>query len=105
MQIERITPEQALEKMQDQDCIVFDVRPDKKLYDEGHIEGAVSFPADTVTEQTAATMIPAKDTSVILYCRTGFNAEKVTEKLMGYGYINVYWLGALSDWPFGVVKN
>lgn len=104
MQIERISPERAQKMMRDQSCIVFDVRPDKKMYDAGHIEGAVSFPADTVDEKTAAAMVPEKSTSVILYCKTGFNAERVTEKLMGYGYENVYCLGALSDWSFGTVK-
>ena len=105
MLINRITPEQAKEMMQSPDCIVFDVRPQKKMYDSGHIKGAIFYPADTVDELTASTMIPDKDTPVILYCRSGANAERSAKKLMGYGYEKVYDLGALDNWPYEVVAD
>lgn len=87
----------------EQDEVILDVR-EKNEYDSGHIQGAVLLPVGTITEETAAKVIPSKDTTVLVYCRSGMRAGKAAEKLANLGYKKVYNFGGILDWPYEVVK-
>ena len=39
--------------------------------DGSHIPGAALLPVGTIDEDTAAEMIPEKDSTVLVYCRSG----------------------------------
>ena len=66
----KITAKQAKEMIdkQEQDLIV-DVR-EQAEYDKVHIPGAVLLPVGTITEETAAEVIPNKESVVLVYCRS-----------------------------------
>ena len=59
----QITQEEAKEMMDNQEVIILDVR-EQDEYDGGHIPGAVLLPVGTIDEDTAAEVIPEKDSSV-----------------------------------------
>lgn len=83
------------------DCIMFDVRTDEEFFT-GHAEGAVNFDVDTITAETAAEMIPSKDTPLLVYCKTGERARLAAEAFAELGYKSIYNIGSLVEWPYGM---
>jgi phage shock protein E len=68
--------------------VVFvDVRTDAEWSD-GHLKNAVHLPLDEV-EARAASLFPAKDAALVLYCRTGRRAESAAEQLRQLGFTHV----------------
>ena len=68
---EQITQETAKEMMDTREVIILDVR-EQDEYDSGHIPGAVLLPVGSIDEDTAAEVIPEKDSTVLVYCRPKF---------------------------------
>lgn len=67
---QQITQEEAKEMMDTQEVIILDVR-EQDEYNSGHIPGAVLLPVGTIDEDSAAEVILEKDTTVLVYCRSG----------------------------------
>lgn len=98
---EQITQEKAKEMMDTQDVIVLDVR-EQDEYDSGHIPGAVLLPVGTIDEDTAGKVIPEKDSTVLVYCRSGNRSKTASETLVKLGYTNVYEFGGINTWPYDI---
>lgn len=81
--------------------LIFDVREEEE-YNLGHAKGALLFPVDSITRETAAEQIPAADTPVLVYCRSGQRSRLAAEKLVALGYTQVYDVGSLAGWPYGL---
>lgn len=62
-------------------------------YDSGHIPGAVLLPVGTIDEDTAAVVIPEKDSTVLVYCRSGNRSKIASSTLAELGYTNIYEFG------------
>ncbi|HIR51321.1 MAG TPA: rhodanese-like domain-containing protein [Candidatus Avoscillospira avicola] len=95
----QITQEKAKEMMDTQDVIILDVR-EQSEYDSGHIPGAVLLPVGTIDEATAAAAIPAKDSTVLVYCRSGNRSKTAASALAELGYTNLYEFGGINTWPY-----
>ena len=91
--------------------IVLDARSRVK-YDELHVAGAVNLPFPDIAVRSLQTLIPDRDTRILIYCNNNFrDAEgpfpaKIARAslnlstfiaLYSYGYKNVYELGPLLD--------
>ena len=100
---QQITQEEAKQRMDGQEVIVLDVR-EQEEYDSGHIPGAVLLPVGTIDEETAAGVIPEKDSEVLVYCRSGNRSKKASEALAGLGYTQIYEFGGITTWPYEVEK-
>ena len=98
---EQITQEAAKEMMDTQEVIVLDVR-EQSEYDSGHIPGAVLLPVGSIGEKTAAAVIPEKDSTVLVYCRSGNRSKTASSTLAGLGYTNVYEFGGINTWPYEI---
>ena len=81
----QITQDDAKRMMDEQDVIILDVREDYE-YDAGHIKGAVLLPVGSISEETAASVIPDKDSTVLVYCRSGNRSKKAMDILYKNGY-------------------
>lgn len=94
-----ISPKDAKEKMTTfENVVLLDVRtPDE--YNEKHIQGAILIP-DYDIETTIASQIPNKDTTIIVYCRSGYRSRTSANKLINMGYKNVYDLGGINSYPY-----
>ena len=95
---QQITQEEAKERMDNQEVIVLDVR-EQDEYDSGHIPGAVLLPAGTIDEDTAAEVIPEKDSAVLVYCRSGNRSKTASSALAELGYTNIYEFGGSTHGP------
>lgn len=87
----------AKELMINENAILVDVRSEDE-YNEGHIDGALLLPVDNINEDSASEVIESKDSTVIVYCRSGNRSSQVLQILNDLGYENVYDLGAMSNW-------
>ena len=96
---QQITQEEAKEMMDTQKVIILDVR-EQDEYDSGHIPGAVLLPVGTIDETTAAEVIPEKDSTVLVYCRSGNRSKTASSTLAELGYTGIYEFGGISTWPY-----
>lgn len=96
---QQISQEEAKEMMDTQDVIILDVR-EQDEYDSGHIPGAVLLPVGTIDEETAAEVIPEKDSTVLVYCRSGNRSKTASSVLAELGYTNIYEFGGINTWPY-----
>ena len=96
---QQISQEETKEMMDTQDVIILDVR-EQDEYDSGHIPGAVLLPVGTIDEETAAEVIPEKDSTVLVYCRSGNRSKTASSALAELGYTNIYEFGGINTWPY-----
>lgn len=96
---QKITQETAKEMMDTQEVIVLDVR-EQDEYDSVHIPGAVLLPVGTIDEDTAAEVIPEKDSTVLVYCRSGNRSKRAASALAKLGYTNIYDFGGINTWSY-----
>lgn len=88
----------------EQDLAIVDVRRFEE-YEEGHINGAELFTNEDISEEAAINMFPDKDQVLLIYCRSGNRSKQAAEKLVGYGYTNVYEFGGIITWPYEIEKQ
>ena len=96
---EQITQEEAKEMMDTQEVIILDVR-EQDEYDSGQIPDAILLPVDTIDEETAAAVIPEKESTVLVYCRSGNRSKTASSTLAELGYTNIYEFGGINTWPY-----
>lgn len=101
---QKITAEQAKERMDSgDDIVIVDVRTEDE-YAQGHISGAILIPNETIgTEMPDA--LPDTDQEILVYCRSGSRSAKASKKLIEAGYTNVYDFGGIIDWPYDTVSE
>ncbi len=98
----KISFERAFELIKgEKKAIMVDVREEEE-YITGHAENAVLFPVDDINAETAAMLLPDKDRAMILYCRSGRRSAEAVEKLKALGYTELYDVGSLIGWPYGM---
>ena len=98
---QQISQDEAKEMMDSQEVVILDVR-EQDEFDRGHIAGAVLLPVGSISEATAAEVIPKKDSVVLVYCRSGNRSKTASEKLVELGYTNVYEFGGINTWPYEI---
>lgn len=96
---QQISQQEAKEMMDSQEVILLDVR-EQEEYDQGHIPGAVLLPVGTISEETAGAVIPEKEDTVLVYCRSGNRSKTAAAALAQLGYTNVYEFGGINTWPY-----
>ena len=99
----QITPEDA-KKIMDGGTkyIVLDVR-EADEFAKGHIPDAKLLPY-TEIEDKAQEILPDKDLTVLVYCRSGRRSKIAAESLARLGYTDVKEFGGIIDWPYTVEK-
>lgn len=94
-----ITATQAKEVMADGDAyILLDVRTPQE-FEEGRIAGAISMPVDQLRERAEAEL-PEKSARIFVYCRSGNRSASAAQTLAEIGFLHVYDLGGILDWPY-----
>jgi rhodanese-related sulfurtransferase len=100
---DRITAEAAKSIMDSElDFVILDTR-EQYEYDEGHIPGAILIPYTEIVDK-AEDILPDKDKTILVYCRSGRRSKIAAEYLAGLGYTNVKEFGGIIDWPYEIEK-
>jgi len=86
----------------DHKIILVDVRTQSE-FDEGHIEGAILLPLDTIASN-AEKLLKNKSATIIVYCRSGNRSATAVDLLYELGYANLYDMGGIIYWPYGIVN-
>ena len=98
-----ISPAEAKGKIDAGGVTIVDVRTQAE-YDEGHIDGAVLVPLDTINGADILAL-PDKSAMLIVYCRTGVRSAKASAVLAEMGYTHVLNMdGGITAWTYGTVK-
>lgn len=101
-----LTPQQAKQRMEQNDKIVIlDVRTQEE-FAAGHIPNAVLLPVDLIEAKSeeVAKVLPDKDAEILVYCRSGKRAHRASQALADMGYTNIEHIGGIMDWPYEIVK-
>ena len=98
----KISAEEAKERIDEGNVIILDVRTQAE-YDEGHIRDAVLIP-DSEIKDKAETVLPDKNATILVYCRTGRRSALAANELVRMGYTGVYDFGGIVDWPYEIVQ-
>jgi len=94
-----IEPEEAKDRLENDETIVLlDVRTLEEYNDE-HITGAELLPL-TELESKMPSMYPDKTKTYFVYCRTGSRSADAIEILSDLGYEDIHDLGGIVDWPY-----
>ena len=100
--IQKLSFQQAHDLLQSNPgAVLLDVREEPE-YLTGHAVNAQLLPVDEITEETAAAVIPSKTDTVLVYCRTGRRSARAAKMLEALGYQNLYDMGGLVGWPYGL---
>ena len=91
------------ELMTDSSIELIDVREPSE-FATGYIFGAQLIPLNTI-ESTIENIILEKDTKIFVYCRSGNRSAQAAQILADLGYTNVFDIGGIIDWEYGIVNN
>lgn len=81
--------------------VLLDVRTEDE-YTTEHAAGAVLLPLEDIDDLDVEQLLPDKQAKLVLYCRTGRRSALAAAKLFDLGYENLYDLGGLNGWPYGM---
>ena len=96
MECYEITMDELLKRQFNNACII-DVRSEQE-YREGHINGSINIPGYSINKYIF-NILKDKNQEIILYCQIGVRSKKAREKLIKFGYKNVYSLyGGLDNY-------
>ena len=98
----KISASKAKSMMEEGNVVVVDVRTQAE-YDEGHIEGAILIPNESIGS-TQPSALPDKEAVILIYCRSGNRSKQAADKLVAMGYTKIYDFGGIIDWTYGTVK-
>ena len=66
------------------------------------LPGAALLPVGTIDEDTAGEVIPEKDSTVLVYCRSGNRSKAASDTLVKLGYTKVCEFGGINTWPYDI---
>ncbi len=81
----------------DSSYILLDVRRADE-YAAGHIPGALLLTNETMTEEDTALLLPDKEQTIYVYCRSGRRSKLASQKLIDYGYRDVIEIGGIIEY-------
>jgi len=99
-----ITAQQAKELMDAGNVFVVDVREEYE-YEAGHIPGAMLLPISSMNMKSGEKISADRDSTILIYCRSGNRSKVAASYFVEMGYTNVYEFGGILDWPYEVVTQ
>ncbi|MCW3490478.1 rhodanese-like domain-containing protein [Dethiobacter alkaliphilus] len=101
---ENISAEEAKKQLDvDSEIILLDVRTPAEHF-EANIPNSLLIPVDVI-KQEAPELLPDKDATIFVYCRSGRRSVTASLALVEMGYTSVYNLGGIIDWPYEIQRG
>ncbi len=95
-----IQPQQALDDYNNNGAVIIDVRSEDEWM-EGHITDALHIPVEEIGTRLLQE-VPNQNTQLIFYCSSGQRSQTALEEALKLGYQQVYNLGSIDEWPYGI---
>ncbi len=83
-----ITAKEVVEEIEKNDYFILDVRSSLEFRN-GHLEDAINVDLEELDENILD-LIPNKERKILVYCQSGNRSKIASERLISYGYTNVY---------------
>lgn len=94
-----ISPKDALDLLKgDKNAVLIDVRTQEE-FQAVRIPGSILIP-DYEIKDKISEVVPDKNKTVIVYCRSGRRSQAAAETLVKLGYTKVFDLGGIINWPY-----
>ncbi len=91
--------EQAKHILDNESVILLDVRTEEEFVT-GHIANAINIPVDELEERVDE--LKDKQAKILVYCKSGRRSVIASEILVNAGFANVYNMGGVVDWAYGL---
>lgn len=101
-EVSSITTDSVYTMMNRENVYILDVREEYE-YNSGHIENAYNIPVSEINK-IKKNEIPL-DAVVIVYCQSGNRSKKAAEMLLDLGYKNIYDMGGVNLWEYGLITE
>lgn len=100
--VPKLTPDEAVQRMNDANTLVVDVRDPTEVQESGLIDGAVNVSRGMLefrADPDSAYYNPAfsKDKTILLHCASGGRSALAGQVLKEMGYTSVYNIGGFKD--------
>lgn len=94
-----ISPKEALEILKgDSNAVLVDVRTPEE-FKVLRIPGSLLIPSYEIRDKIEE-KVPDKNTTIIVYCRSGSRSNAAAKELIKLGYTKVFDLGGIINWPY-----
>jgi rhodanese-related sulfurtransferase len=101
--VRNVTTEEAYGLVTQGRVLVLDVR-EVYEFNLGHIKGAINIPW-TQINRTVDSIIPNKNTPILLHCLSGSRSQRALRELLNHGYTNIYHMtSGISGWHYGLER-
>jgi rhodanese-related sulfurtransferase len=98
-----ITPFDAKELLTNKEVVLIDVRTEEEFFMK-RIEQALLLPVSEI-DLLVEDVFPDKTKTYILYCRRGVRSAYAQRIMKAKGYLHVYDLGGILDWPYQTING
>ena len=95
----RISFKEAKEMIEKSGTVLLDVRTEEE-YITGHIPTSILIPLDELEYRLDE--LQDKSQNIIVYCKSGRRSKIACDILIQAGYSNIFDLGGVVDWPYGL---
>jgi len=101
--IPRISFEQTVNKIDNEDSIIIDVREESEVFNQGIIKGAIHIPRGLlefklVLNSPDNALKINENTNILVYCAGGFRSALAAKTLLDLGFSNIYNIGGFQEW-------
>ena len=101
--IPRLSYEETIKKIKNEDSIIIDVREESEVFNQGIIKDAIHIPRGLLEFKLHLNSPdnPFKineDTNLLVYCAGGFRSALAAKTLLDLGFKNVFNIGGFKEW-------
>lgn len=97
-----ISQEEAYNMINTQNVVILDVRT-KEEFNEGYIPNAINIELNNLKDEVS-NIIEDKNSTILVYCRSGNRSNQAAHILSDLGYTSVYDFGGITTWQYEIVK-
>ncbi len=101
--IPRLSYEETIKKINNEDSIIIDVREESEVFNQGIIKDAIHIPRGLLEFKLHLNSPdnPFKineDSCLLVYCAGGFRSALAAKTLLDLGFKNVFNIGGFKEW-------
>ncbi len=100
----KLSQEEAYSQMESgENIVIIDVRAPHE-FSAGHIKNAINLPMENVLQQIES-VVENKEQKIFVNCLSGARSKASVDMITSKGYTNVFNIGGISTWKYGLFSN